>query len=62
MISATHSHTGPLMIAGGMREMAYGGKPEVPQQHMRDLPKKIAETITSANADLQPERVFREGP
>ena len=62
MISATHSHTGPLMLSGGAREMAYGGKLEVAQQYMRDLPKRIAESISSANADLQPARVsFAKG-
>lgn len=62
MISATHSHTGPLMISGSAREMSYGGKLEVAQQYMRDLPRKIAASISSANADLQPAKVsFAKG-
>jgi neutral ceramidase len=45
MISATHSHTGPLIPAEGAREMAYGGQLPLAQQYRRDLPRKIAESV-----------------
>ena len=52
MISATHSHTGPLIPAEGAREMAYGGQLPVAQQYRRDLPRNIAESVRLAKASL----------
>ncbi len=57
MISATHSHTGSLMIGGGTREIAYGGNLPVAQQYMRDLPGRIAASIIAANSKLQSAKV-----
>lgn len=62
MISATHSHTGPLIPSGGSRESAYGGQLPVAQQYRKDLPRKIAESVRIANSKLAPARVsFGEG-
>jgi hypothetical protein len=62
MISATHTHTGPLMIGGGARDSAYGGHLEIAQQYMRDLPMKIAESVIAAAAKLEPAKVsFAKG-
>jgi hypothetical protein len=57
MISATHSHTGPLLNAGGTREKAFGAELDVAKQYMRDLPQKVAESIISANATLEPAKI-----
>ncbi len=57
MISATHSHTGPLIPSGGARESAYGGQLPVAQQYRKDLPRKIADSVHAANGKLTPARV-----
>jgi neutral ceramidase len=57
MISATHSHTGPLMLAGGAREGAYGGKLPAAQEYMRELPSRIAESVILAAGKMEPARV-----
>jgi hypothetical protein len=57
MISATHSHTGPLIPDDGARAGAYGGNLEVARQYRADLPRKIAESVRLANAHLLPARV-----
>lgn len=62
MISATHSHTGPLIPTGGSRESAYGGQLPVALQYRKDLPRKIADSVRIANSKLVPARVsFGEG-
>ncbi|MDQ6704356.1 MAG: neutral/alkaline non-lysosomal ceramidase N-terminal domain-containing protein, partial [Acidobacteriota bacterium] len=57
MISATHSHTGPLIPDGGSRAAAYGAQLPVAKQYRKDLPRKIAESVRLANAKLAPARV-----
>ncbi len=57
MISATHSHTGPLIPGGGAREGAYGGDLPIARQYRADLPARIAESVRLANAHLSPARV-----
>ncbi|MDZ4797376.1 MAG: neutral/alkaline non-lysosomal ceramidase N-terminal domain-containing protein [Bryobacteraceae bacterium] len=57
MISATHTHTGPLMMGGGARDAAYGGTLPAAQKYLSELPSKIAESITSAVHDLQPAKM-----
>ena len=52
MISATHSHTGPLITSEGSREGAYGGQLPVARQYRQDLPRKIAESVRLAKAAL----------
>jgi neutral ceramidase len=54
MISATHSHTGPLMMGGGARDAAYGGELEPAKKYIRDLPAKIAGSAVLASKHLQP--------
>lgn len=62
IISATHSHTGPLIPSGGSREGAYGGQLPVALLYRKDLPGKIAESVRLANSKLAPARVsFAEG-
>jgi 3-keto-disaccharide hydrolase len=52
MISATHSHTGPLIPDGGARANAYGGDLEIARRYRAELPRKIAESVRLADAKL----------
>jgi hypothetical protein len=56
MISATHAHTGPVVLGGWSRYNLEGTMAEIAQQYARDLPKKIAAAVVKANAALQPAR------
>ncbi len=53
MISATHTHTGPILD----RNSAFGGKAEVVREYLSGLPGKIAEAVRLAEARLAPARV-----
>src|ERR1051325_428955 len=52
MISATHSHTGPLIPGGGGREGMYGGNLPTAREYRAALPGKIAESVRLANGRL----------
>jgi len=55
MISATHSHTGPLMREGFLS--AIEGPPlQIARKYLTDLPNLIARSVEQAKADLQPAR------
>src|SRR5260370_6488175 len=56
MISATHSHTGPLIPDGGARAGAYGGDLETAKRYPAELPRKNAESVPLAQAKLSPAR------
>src|SRR5258708_28214479 len=56
MISATHSHTGPLILDGGARAGAYGGDLETAQRYPAALPRQIAENVRLPQAKLSPAR------
>lgn len=56
MISATHSHTGPVITGRGSRDSAYGGSLPVLKKYMAELPARIAESVQLANADLRAAR------
>ncbi|MCC6589471.1 MAG: hypothetical protein IT168_22415 [Bryobacterales bacterium] len=56
IISATHSHTGPIIIGRGARDAQYGGNHPAVKRFMEGLPGKIAEAIGKANAALTPAR------
>ena len=56
MISATHSHTGPLVPGNGAREGAYGGNLPVAREYRSELPRKIAESVRLAAGRLTPAR------
>ena len=51
MISATHSHTGPLIPDGGARAGAYGGDLETARRYRAELPGKIAESVRLAASE-----------
>lgn len=58
MISATHCHTGPLLVAPGSRTSNMEGEMlAIARRYMAELPGKIAESVRLAAADLQPARV-----
>jgi 3-keto-disaccharide hydrolase len=57
MISATHSHTGPLIPGGGAREGMYGGNLPTAREYRAALPGKIAESVRLANGRLASARV-----
>ena len=57
MISATHSHTGPLIPGDGARDGAYGGNSPIARAYRAELPRKIAESVRLAYTHLAPARV-----
>lgn len=58
MISATHSHTGPVIPSQSSRDAALGGDGESALKYRRELPLKIAEAVRRAAANLQPVTVL----
>jgi hypothetical protein len=57
MISATHTHTGPVLLSAGSRYNLEGEMLRIAQEYAADLPKKIAASVRSAAAALQPARI-----
>jgi hypothetical protein len=56
MISATHSHTGPLMNSRGARESVFGGTSDLATRYTAELPAKIAQAVKLADERLAPAR------
>src|SRR5262245_18691310 len=56
MISATHSHTGPLMNNRGARESVLGGTSDLAMRYTAELPAKIAQAVKLAEERLAPAR------
>ncbi|HUG93143.1 MAG TPA: hypothetical protein VML55_20040 [Planctomycetaceae bacterium] len=56
MISATHSHTGPILNPRGLRESVLGGGTDLARRYGEDLPGRIAEAVRQADAALAPAR------
>ena len=55
MISATHSHTGPVLPTGSSRDPALAGEGVgKAQQYVEALPARIADAVRRANAKLAP--------
>ncbi|HEY0550403.1 MAG TPA: hypothetical protein VGF13_12445 [Verrucomicrobiae bacterium] len=57
MISATHSHTGPVLDTGSSRKSVDGGGSAVVRDYTAQLPGKIAESVRLAEATLQSARL-----
>ena len=57
MISATHSHTGPVLDSGSSRKAIDGGGTDVVREYTAQLSGKIAESVRLAEAALQPVRL-----
>lgn len=58
MISATHTHTGPVLSGGSSWHNAFGGDLEAARRYTARLPELIAQAIEQANAQLVPARVL----
>jgi neutral ceramidase len=56
MISATHSHTGPVLWGRTQRDEVLGGSSEIAKNYIADLPGKIAESVKKADAARKPAR------
>lgn len=54
MISATHSHTGPVLADGKPRDAVFGGGTKFATDYRADLPKKIAGAVKAADAARKP--------
>ena len=57
MISATHSHTGPVILEEGSPNKLEGEMLVIARKYAEDLPDKIAESVKLAAAALKPVRV-----
>ncbi len=56
MISATHTHTGPVVLSGPTRYNLEGEMLRIGKQYAADLPGMIAESVRKAVAALAPAR------
>ena len=56
MISATHSHTGPVLWGRTQRDEVLGGSSQIARDYIKDLPAKIAEAVKKADAARKPAR------
>ena len=54
MISATHSHTGPVLSTNSSRNSAYGGDLPIVAAYMRQLPQRIAAAVAQALKNARP--------
>jgi len=59
MISATHSHTGPVLSDGRPRNEAFGGSNKLAVDFMKGLPAKIAEAVQLADKNRTAARLLR---
>lgn len=57
MISATHDHTGPVIMTSPSRYNLEGAVKSIVQDYTDALPGKIAEAVADANARLQPAQI-----
>jgi hypothetical protein len=57
MISATHTHTGPVLPTGSSRDPADEGAADAAKRYVESLPNLIARSVSAANAGLRPARV-----
>jgi hypothetical protein len=56
MISATHTHSGPLITTTATHFKWIGGELEVTREYLAGLPGRIAESVRQADAELAPAR------
>ena len=54
MISATHSHTGPVLWDGTPLSDTVGGSQKIAREYLKDLPGKIADAVKKADAARKP--------
>lgn len=58
LISATHTHTGPILQYGSRRKEPDGGGSEIAQRYTRSLPEKIAQAVAEAFEKRRPAKLF----
>lgn len=58
MISATHCHTGPVLLVPGNRYNTQGEMRRIGEAYLADLPGMIAESVRLAAAAVQPVRAL----
>jgi neutral ceramidase len=58
MISATHTHTAPVVLSGFSRYQLEGEMLRIAQEYAARLPESIARAAVEANGALQPARLF----
>jgi len=58
MMSATHSHTGPVLGGGSARNAAQGGESDIAMRYVAKLPKLIAESVRLAENNLTNANAF----
>ena len=56
MVSATHTHTGPVLPAGSSRDPSEEGAADTARRYVQSLPQLIAKSVADANAALRPAR------
>jgi hypothetical protein len=57
MISATHTHTGPVMTRQTVRDDFDGGSSDLSRKYTAELPARIAQAVSAADQKLTPARV-----
>lgn len=57
MISASHTHTGPVLTGRGPRDEALGGSSDLARRYSEELPARIAEAVRKADQALAPARL-----
>ncbi len=58
MISATHTHTGPVVASATARDVALGGSNELATRFRAELPAKIVEAVRRADGRLVPAKIW----
>lgn len=56
MVSATHSHTGPVLTRGTVGDEIDGGNRDLAAQYTAELPQRIAQAVAEAHARRAPTR------
>ena len=57
MISATHTHTGPVLPTGSSRDPSEEGAADAARKYVQSLPQLIARSVQQANDRLRPARI-----
>lgn len=57
MLSATHSHTGPVLWDGSPLSDAVGGSQKTAREYLKELPAKIADAVQKADSARKPAKI-----
>ncbi len=58
LLSATHTHSGPLISGSVTRDDVYGGNLDISKQYLATLPSSIAESVRLASSAMAPAHVW----